>query len=921
MLTKKFLSALTALIVILLLLPSAALAQETPITAAEIAGTWSGDAVLKKGTAADRATVPFSMTIAEDGTGTVTFSTITFPISYADGIIRGSIQRGAWRNSFNATVNRHAGEIIIEGEYIIVLNENSEPVVLSWKGTKIDETVAKTQPPEEEPSGEDEIPVLIGSTPEATETPAPSPTPTWSWRTYQATATESAVRFGDLWGEVNVRPNDEDDDAYIFAELSTPLHHNDRIKTLTRSGAILSFSDMSTFVMKEDTIIVLDIATEHKSKIMMVAGNVWTNLKKMWTDGSMEIEMNQAVAGIKGTTLICEEANGVSTLKVLEGTVEFTSKATGEAVLVSGGQMVNADEDGLGEIKPFDIEKEMEGWHETAQQITADALKKNTGGRVVYVIIGAALALGAVTLVLTVVLLHVLGRKRSPVPAAASYDVPRHCTRCGNTVPPGSAFCAACGAPQPAPVPSPGSYGQPPKKSPALLIIGIVAAMLMLCCSVYLLFFAGQKSKQQTSTLSIPIKTAAPAVVEPIKIPVAVDYATTRDVADLIGVWAGELEYTDISGDWTTFGYPVSEGYTQPFMLKIREDSPELNWRQAILRIDGGDAAVLNAGFEWRFLEIRGEWQSCDVSISVEYDETRGGFVGIGEYIHSEKHAAFDFFMAAADEAVWNSGDISAAMSPPSTQAAMVSNKTITVNMDYDSGNGVYSGEVDGNGMPNGQGRFTMQQSDTGENWSYEGQWVSGQITGKGVMTQGDFIFMGSFISGLMDGDCEITDSGVLRYKGMCSGGKLHGEGTLYTKSGTLIFEGAFENDMMVESAADRKKRGEAFMPECVAMDTLLYDVIMDGKDAMDYPVSVWGFPIAMSEQQATGTIAIEHIADDSYPVCLVYRYGVNEPKMTWDDWINAWGVVIGTYEYEDEDGLTVTCPKIEVIYWDNVYY
>lgn len=549
-------------------------------------------------------------------------------------------------------MSRHAGEFIIEDKLTSessLGDEGDPPIVWLFKATRIDEPVAAKEPTEEEPSGEDDIPVLIGPTPEATETPAPSPTPTWSWRMYQATATESAVRFGDLWGEVNVRPNDEDDDAYIFAELSTPLHHDDRIRTLTRSGAILSFSDMSTFIMKEDTTIVLDIAAEHKSKIKMLAGNVWINLKKMWTDGSMEIEMSQAVAGIKGTTLICEEANGVSTLKVLEGSVEFTSKATGEAVLVSGGQMVNADEDGLGEIEPFDIEEEMKGWHETAQQITADALKKNTGGRVVYVIIGAALALGAVTLVLIVVLLHVLGRKGSPVPAAAPYNVPRYCARCGNMVPSGSAFCAACGAPQPAPVPSPGSYGQLPKKSSALLIIGIIAAMLMLCCSVYLLFFAGQKSVQKTPVLSIPAKTAVPAVAEPIKKP------------------------------------------------------------------------------------------------------------------------------AAVDETVWDSSNISAATSPPSTQALMVSNKTITVSMDYDSGEGVY----------------------TGENWSYEGQWVSGQITGKGVMTEGDFIFKGSFISGLMDGNCEITDSGILRYKGMCSGGKLHGEGTLYTESGTLIFEGVFENDML----------------------------------------------------------------------------------------------------------------------------
>ena len=36
------------------------------------------------------------------------------------------------------------------------------------------------------------------------------------------------------------------------------------------------------------------------------------------------------------------------------------------------------------------------------------------------------------------------------------------------------------------------------------------------------------------------------------------------------------------------------------------------------------------------------------------------------------------------------------------------------------------------------------------------------------------------------------------------------------------------------------------------------------------------------------------------------------------DEWINAWGVVIGVYEYEDEDGHAVTCPLVEVICWNN---
>ena len=180
---------------------------------------------------------------------------------------------------------------------------------------------------------------------------------------------------------------------------------------------------------------MLDIATEHKSKIMMVAGNVWTNLKKMWTDGSMEIEMNQAVAGIKGTTLICEEANGVSTLKVLEGTVEFTSKATGEAVCQwrTDGQR---DEDGLGEIKPFDIEKRWRAGMKPRSRSRPTRSRIRAAGSLCH---HRMRALGAVTLVLTVVLLHVSARRSRSGRRAP--DVP-------GTVPViqcrPAAFCAAC---------------------------------------------------------------------------------------------------------------------------------------------------------------------------------------------------------------------------------------------------------------------------------------------------------------------------------------------------------------------------------------------------------------------------------------------------------------------------------------------
>jgi hypothetical protein len=181
-------------------------------------------------------------------------------------------------------------------------------------------------------------------------------------------------------------------------------------------------------------------------------------------------------------------------------------------------------------------------------------------------------------------------------------------------------------------------------------------------------------------------------------------------------------------------------------------------------------------------------------------------------------------------------------------------------------------------------------------------------------MWEGSFIFTGIFKGGLLNGSCEVTDNGILRYKGMCQNGKLHGQGTLYTKSGMLLFEGMFDNDMLLESAVARQARGKAFIPECEDMDELRCDACMAQDNTFGFPVAIWGFSLAMGEQAANGTIVIGHIGDDSYPVCLVYRYGADEPKMTGDNWINAWGVVGGLYEYVDSDGLTGTCPVIEVL-------
>lgn len=68
--------------------------------------------------------------------------------------------------------------------------------------------------------------------------------------------------------------------------------------------------------------------------------------------------MSQAVAGIKGTTFVCEETGSSSILKVIDGTVTFTSKTNGEETLVHAGEMVTATAEGLQEPVEFDIASE-----------------------------------------------------------------------------------------------------------------------------------------------------------------------------------------------------------------------------------------------------------------------------------------------------------------------------------------------------------------------------------------------------------------------------------------------------------------------------------------------------------------------------------------------------------------------------------
>lgn len=191
---------------------------------------------------------------------------------------------------------------------------------------------------------------------------------------------DSGIRFSDISGLVEVQlPSGYDkdgepifdDEEWNYAKLDMPLPYGAKIRLGYKSQIILSTPDMNTFQMKtsdnyndpnSEVEIILPSKAKKDSVLRLMGGNLWYNLKKMVKDGSMDIEMGQAVAGIKGTTIVLTEDKKASSLKVIEGRVSFRSKATGETVLVDAGEMISATKEGLSAKEGFDVEAEKKKW-------------------------------------------------------------------------------------------------------------------------------------------------------------------------------------------------------------------------------------------------------------------------------------------------------------------------------------------------------------------------------------------------------------------------------------------------------------------------------------------------------------------------------------------------------------------------------
>lgn len=78
--------------------------------------------------------------------------------------------------------------------------------------------------------------------------------------------------------------------------------------------------------------------------------------------GEQLVEGSQAVCGIKGTIFSVFETDSITTLKVFQGTVEFSpKKSRAVPAQVAAGEKISADAGNLGEKENFDYETERKG--------------------------------------------------------------------------------------------------------------------------------------------------------------------------------------------------------------------------------------------------------------------------------------------------------------------------------------------------------------------------------------------------------------------------------------------------------------------------------------------------------------------------------------------------------------------------------
>ena len=272
-------------------------------------------------------------------------------------------------------------------------------------------------------------------------------------------APDYSVRINSLSGQVEIR-HSESSGVWNRATSGVELLPGDYLRTREKSFAVMSFGEICTVAAKDMTQITLNSKPGKSYQLTLSDGTMMADVFGALAENVMEVDMSQAVVKIKKAKFIIQSSDASSTLKVIEGSVSFTSKANGKVVEVADGEFVHAD--GLGVSTPQRIDMvldklELTHYKTIAAQNPVKSNQKNVistagtkGNNLVIPPWWYAVPFLILLLVLIFILIKKKGKKASntpqPVPPVAILsDMGHLCNNCGSPLPEGAKFCTKCG--------------------------------------------------------------------------------------------------------------------------------------------------------------------------------------------------------------------------------------------------------------------------------------------------------------------------------------------------------------------------------------------------------------------------------------------------------------------------------------------
>ncbi len=144
-------------------------------------------------------------------------------------------------------------------------------------------------------------------------------------------------------------------------------------------------------------------------------------------------------------------------------------------------------------------------------------------------------------------------------------------------------------------------------------------------------------------------------------------------------------------------------------------------------------------------------------------------------------------------------------------------NVELTLDFSFGQRVGVYTGTLK-DGLPDGEGSFTTENSEQLE-WTYTGTWVAGHFEGQGASTWEDgWREEGTYANDMLNGAGAEYYGDVLVHQGTYANGVLV-QGSFYTDSGILYYEGEANDWRPIESAEVRAARLDALLRDTIEVD------------------------------------------------------------------------------------------------------